>query len=126
MGTFRSGSKRCEVCKYVTETDSFTSSVTEETYKINHRLDCNYECLLYLFTCDKCKKNYTGENTDNFRGRWDNYKSENNSFTRGEKCMQEHLYKHFESEEHTELLNDVLITLIDKPDGSNLTKRENC
>ena len=28
MGSFRCGSKRCEVCKYITETDTFTSSVT--------------------------------------------------------------------------------------------------
>ena len=37
--------------------------------------------------------------------------------------MQEHLYKFFESEGHTEFLDDVLITLIDKTDGSNPTKR---
>ena len=36
VGSFRCGSKRCEVCKYITETDNFTSSVTGETYKINH------------------------------------------------------------------------------------------
>ena len=39
VGSFRCGSKHCEVCKYITETDTFTSSVTGETYKINHCLD---------------------------------------------------------------------------------------
>ena len=39
--------------------------------------------------------------------------------------MQEHLYKHFESEGHTEFFDDVSITLIDKTDGSDPTKREN-
>ena len=43
------------------------------------------------------------------------------SFKRREKCMQEHLYKHFESEGHTEFLDDVSITPIDKTDGSNPT-----
>ena len=38
-GSFRCGSKHCEVCKYITETDTFTSSVSGETYKINHYLD---------------------------------------------------------------------------------------
>ena len=28
-------------------------------------------------------------------------KSKSKSFNRGEKCIQEHLYKHFESERHT-------------------------
>ena len=37
LGSFRCGSKRSEVCKYITETDTFTSSVTGETYKINYR-----------------------------------------------------------------------------------------
>ena len=38
--------------------------------------------------------------------------------------MQEHLYKHFESERRTEILDDISITLIDKTDGSDPTKRE--
>ena len=99
--------------------------VSLEKYKINHRLDCNDKCLVYLLTCNKCKKQYTGQTTDNFCGRWNNYKSKSKSFKRGEKYMQEHLYKHFESEGQTEFLDDVLIKLIDKTDGSNPTKRKN-
>ena len=125
VGSFRCGSKRCEVCKYITETDTFTSSITGETYKINHRLHCNYKCLVYLLTCNKCKKQYTGQTTDNFRGRWNNHKYKKKSFTRREKCIQEHLYKYFGREGHTEFLDYVSIALIDKTDGSNPTKREN-
>ena len=125
VGFFRCGCKYCEVCKYITNTDTFTSSITGETYKINHRLDCNDKYLLYLLTYSKCKKQYTGQTTGNFRGRWSNYKSKSKSFKRREKFIQEHLYKHFENEGHTEFLDDVSITLIDKTDGSNPTKREN-
>ena len=39
--------------------------------------------------------------------------------------MQEHLYNHFESEGHTEFIDEVSITLIDKTDCFNSTKREN-
>ena len=126
VGFFRCECKHSEVCKYITNTDIFTSSITGETYKINHRLECNDKCFLYLLTCSKCKKQYTGQTTGNFRGRWSNSKSKSKSFKRGEKCNQEHLYKHFENEGHTEFLDDVSITLIDKTDGSNPTKRENC
>ena len=104
------------MCKYITETNTLTSSVTGETYKINHRLDCNDKCLVYLFTCNKCKKQYTGQTTDNFRGRWN--KSLKVEVLKGEN-------KYFESEGHTEILDDVSITLIDKTDGSNPTKSEN-
>ena len=38
--------------------------------------------------------------------------------------MQEHLYKHFEREGRTEILDDVSITLVDKTDDSDPTKRE--
>ena len=101
LGSFKCGSKRCDVCKYITETDTFTSSATGETCKINHRLDCNDKCLVHLLIWNKCKKHYTGQTTDNFRGRWNNYKSKSKSFKREEKCMQEHFYKYFESEAHT-------------------------
>ena len=80
---------------------------------------------MYLLTCNKCKKQYTGQTTDNFRGKWNNYKSKSKNFKRGEKRIQEHLYKHFQSERHAEFLDDVSITFIDERDGSNPTKREN-
>ena len=125
MGSFKCRSKHCKLCKHISETDTFTSSVTVETYKTNHRLDCNDKYFVCWLTCNKCKKQYTGQTTDNFSGRLNNYQSKSKSFTRGEKCMQEHLYKHFQSEGHTEFLDDVSITLADKTDVSAPTKREN-
>ena len=80
---------------------------------------------MYLLPSNKCKKQNAGQTTDNFRGRWNNYKSKSKSFKRGEKRIQVHLHKHFESEGHAEFLDDVSITLIDKTDGSNPIKREN-
>ena len=56
--------------------------------------------------------------TDNFRSRWNKYKSKSRSFDRREQCMQEHLYKHFESESHSNSRDDVSVILIDKTDGS--------
>ena len=40
--------------------------------------------------------------------------------------MQEHLYRYFSSPDHMEFLDDVSITLIDKKDGSDSKKREDC
>ena len=57
VGSFRCGNKRCEVCKYITKTDSFTSSVTGETYKINHRLDCNDKVLCTCLLITNVKNN---------------------------------------------------------------------
>ena len=55
-------------------------------------------------TCNKCKKQYTVQTTDQF--------------------MQEHLYKHFKSERHLDFHGNVSVISIDKTDGFNPSKRE--
>ena len=69
---------------------------------------------------------YTGETTDDFRYIWNNYKSNSRKFDNKESCMQEHLYRHFSSPDHMVFLDDVSVTLIDKTDGSDPKKREDC
>ena len=66
VGSKGCGKKRCEVCVSVCETDTFTSTVTGETFKINHKLNCDDKCLIYLFMCECCDKQYIGETTGTF------------------------------------------------------------
>ena len=66
VGSRKCSKKRCEVCENVQNSDTFQSSVTTETFKINHQLTCDDKCLVYLFTCKTCSKQYTGETTDQF------------------------------------------------------------
>ena len=58
VGSYKCGGKRCEVCINVNETSTFTSTVTGETYIINHRFDCIERCLVYLLTRNKWKMQY--------------------------------------------------------------------
>ena len=69
VGSEGCGKKRCEVCVNVCETDTFSCTVTGETFKINHKLNCDDKCLIYLFTCKYCGKQYVGETTGEFRFR---------------------------------------------------------
>ena len=92
--------RRCDVCTNVRETDTFSSIVTGETCQINHELDCDDKCLIYLLECKVCDKQYVGETTDAFRLKWNNYKDNDRKFQRNESCMQQHLYEHFYSEGH--------------------------
>ena len=124
VGSSKCGKKRGEVCDVISETDTFSSTVTGKSFKINHKFNCNDKCLVYLATCKICNKQYTGQTTDSFRSTWNKYKSKSRKFDRNEKCMQEYLYSHFESEGHNGFLEDVSIALIDKTDGSDPTKRE--
>ena len=50
----------------------------------------------------------------------------NRKHSRKESCMQEHLFKHFNSMGHNGFLNNVSITLIDKTDSKNPKKRDDC
>ena len=56
--------------------------------------------------------------------RWRNYKDNARKFEIGEQCMQRHLYERFNLPGHSRFLNDVLVTLIDKTDPKDPTKRE--
>ena len=55
-GSYKCGNLRCLVCSNIEETDTFTSTVTGESFKINHHLCCNDKRLIYVLTCKVCKK----------------------------------------------------------------------
>ena len=57
VGSRQCKKRRCEVCTNITETDTFSSAVTGETFQINHELNCDDKCLIYLLKCKVCKKN---------------------------------------------------------------------
>ena len=118
------GSKRCQVCLSVSETNIFESFQTKKQCKINHHLDCNDKCLIYLLSCKICGLQYVGFTTDRFRLRWNNYKDNDRKAQRCEEHMQPELFEHFHSEEHNGFLQDCSITLIEKTDGSDATRRE--
>ena len=68
------GKKTCEICMNVSEANKITSNLTGKTYKINHKLTCDVNCLIYLLSCNCCGKQYVRETTDNFRYKWNSYK----------------------------------------------------
>ena len=76
----------------------------------------------YLLTCNKCFKQYVGQTVDEFRRRWNNYKSNDRKFQRLEPCM--HLFSYFSMAVHDGFLNDVFITFTAKTDPSDPLRRE--
>ena len=69
VGSCKCFVKRCEVCGNVTESSTFTSTVTQNTYKINHQFNCIKKCLVYLLKCNKCFKQYVGKTENEFDRR---------------------------------------------------------
>ena len=125
FGSEKCGKSRCEVCLNIEETNTFTSTTTGKSFKINHKLNCDDNCLIYLLTCKCCSKQYVGETADEFRLRWNNYKSNDRKNAWNEACMQEHFLEHFKDEGHSCFLGNVSITLIDKTDTKGPRRREN-
>ena len=122
MISFRSARK---MSSYLVRAKLYPEERTKgENYIINHKFNCNDKCLVYLLTCNCCKKQYVGQTVDEFRFRWNNYKSNCRKHQRGETCMQQHLYEHFCSSNHNCFISDVSVTFIDKTDPSDPLKRE--
>ena len=84
VGSFKCGGRRCQVCLNVTETETFTSTSTNQTYKINHEFNCNESSLIYLLTCKICRKQCFGQIVDIFRTRLNNFKSNDRKYLFGE------------------------------------------
>ena len=121
VGSEKREKSRCEVCLNIQETATFTSTAAGESFKINHTLNCDSNCLTYLLTCKCCGKQYVGETTDEFRLRWNCYKSNDRENASNEACMQVLLFEHFKSEGRSGFLGNFSITFIDKADGKDFS-----
>ena len=124
VGSCKCNGKNFEVSINVNETSTFASTVTGETYIINHRFDCNERCLVYLLTCNKCKMQYVGQTIDQLRSRWNNYKRDSRNHDPGATCMQQHLFNYFCTSDLCSFLEDVSLTFMDKTDPSDPLKRK--
>ena len=72
-----------------------------------------------MFSCKKCGIQYVDSTVERFRFRWNNYKNCQREAAEGDTTPQ-----HVLSEGHHGLVNDCDITLIDKADSSDPTRRE--
>ena len=54
VGFCQCSKKRYEMCDVLSETDTFSSTITGESFKINNQFNCNDKCLVYLATCKIC------------------------------------------------------------------------
>ena len=109
VGSSKCGKRRCEVCNNVTDASTFSSTVTGDTFKINYSLNCDGKCFIYLTTCTSV--------INNTRVKLQICFVIDENFDRKESCMQEHLYKYFQTEGHKGFLNEASVTFIDKTDG---------
>ncbi len=68
--------RRCQLCPRLKEGVSFKSNYTGLTYKMRHRFTCKSKYCVYLITCEKCGKQYTGKTTTAMHIRHNGHKNE--------------------------------------------------
>ena len=100
VGSFKCSGKPCQIYLNVTETKTFSITVTKKEYIINHKFNCNDKCLIYLLMCKKRMLQYVGKTVDEYHIRWNKYKMNDRNFLKGQTCIQQHLFEHFASEGH--------------------------
>ena len=68
---------KCTLCKnFLVESKTFTSSKTNQTFKIKSQITCETENIIYMITDKICKDIfYVGYTEDNMKVRWSNHKS---------------------------------------------------
>jgi len=66
---------RCTCCKSILEKNTFTSTVTKQTYTIETNMNCNSSNIIYLITCTHCKLQYVGQTNRKLKDRLNDHKS---------------------------------------------------
>lgn len=66
---------KCSMCPHLNCSSYFTSTVTKRSYPLRHSATCSSSYVIYLITCTKCKKQYVGMTTVQFRNRINQHRS---------------------------------------------------
>ena len=119
------GGKKCQVCSYVKNTDTFSGKEGKMFNVKGGRLDCNSSYVIYLVTCKTCKLQYVGSTTTSFRVRFNNYKQAERYYNSGrqDKVLQKYFHSHFNEADHNGM-GDWSYTLIDCAEDSLSLRRK--
>uniref|UniRef100_A0A1X7UGQ5 GIY-YIG domain-containing protein n=1 Tax=Amphimedon queenslandica TaxID=400682 RepID=A0A1X7UGQ5_AMPQE len=85
---------RCATCQHFNPNINFNSTSTRQTYRIRHSFTCSSSNIIYLITCEKCRKQYVGQTTKTLRERIYHHRS---SIKTGQR---RYISKHFNLEGH--------------------------
>lgn len=106
---------RCHTCSMTQQGSTFTSTITNKTYKHIHNTDCSSKNIIYLITCNKCKKQYVGETGRELRLRMTDHR---HYVT---KKVNTPIGQHFNSPNHS--VGDIKVTVIDSLEQTDGTLR---
>jgi hypothetical protein len=67
---------KCHACPIVKEGAKFFSTNTKKCYRIKQKVNCKSDYVIYLGTCVRCKGQYVGKTSREFRKRHSGHKQE--------------------------------------------------
>ena len=106
--------RNCQVCQFIVNTDTFSSIITDETFKINKGpLNCDTKKVDFLSEFKKCKTPYVGKVQTKFCMSLNNYKSAHISFKTKKRETQKVFHGHYIQDDHKGK-DDWQLTLIDQ------------
>ena len=112
QGCFKCTRTRCDLCRnFLVESNSFQSFQTGKSYKIRSKLSCDSKNVIYLASCNKCRLQYIGSTTTDFKVRFRNHKSA--MITKKKTCE---VAVHFNKTPHD--LSDFSFQCIDQVQGT--------
>ena len=93
---------------------------------MNFHFDCNSFCVIYLITCEVCKKPYTGLTVTKFRARLNQYKSNLKLYSEDRRgFFQEQLIEHFFTHGHNgSYFKDMMVQIIEFCGPNDQEKRK--
>ena len=113
-GSAKCRGKRCKMCKYVKDTDTFSDGQGQNNYDIRgDKMNCSSRNVVYLVTCKTCQKQYVGSTTTKFRRRFANYKCCHKRYISGKAVLQVSFHANFHQADHNDM-QDWSYTLIDQ------------
>ena len=76
IGSHPCQSSRCKNCKNMTQTNTFTSNTTKQTFKIRESITCTTINVIYLIECTFCGIQYVGETSKKIQDRMRGHRSD--------------------------------------------------
>ena len=115
------GKPRCNWCKGINKTTTFTSSNNNKTFKIFHSVYYQSSWVIYIIECNICNLQYIGKSETAFNACLSNHR---NHIKKGISSCQ--LTEHFLHNKRTHNFdNNVIITIIEQIRKDNISNEQN-
>ena len=73
-GCTRCEKSRCQICQFMSNSDSFYSHLAKKEYKVKFSFNCDSSNVVYLVDCVVCGIQYMGNTSKPFSLRFNDYK----------------------------------------------------